>query len=359
VREMLRARDSNGARMLTLITEQFLDDPRLLLWKSQGTSMTDKFRLLWDQLGTLWVCVVLNPKCETQEKQMWRKLLDRWARVQVCPLEDPDHRPPPASQSGSQQNGGGNGAPGASGAASQRPPQLRLSSFGLRVSDTSDAEEDEDDEEEERDGSGSNNSASSDEEEHEERLSYLRGKRKTRQTTAEERKRKRRRRVRRRGHGSDGTLTKHVPRTVFHRLPMLDGRDEHEDSHGNNGNASNGHNAAPRENNNAGANASDNSNPARNVVYSRCPRWFTLGHIENQQCQLASAMLSAAKIMSMTLSPTSPNWRRREMVRWLVTCATEVGLDALISIMHNWDQLFTPVEATYRPSIPIGEQSFQ
>ncbi|CAG0917616.1 unnamed protein product [Notodromas monacha] len=217
VREMLRARDSNGARMLTLITEQFLDDPRLLLWKSQGTSMTDKFRLLWDQLGTLWVCVVLNPKCETQEKQMWRKLLDRWARVQVCPLEDPDHRPPPASQSGSQQNGGGNGAPGASGAASQRPPQLRLSSFGLRVSDTSDAEEDEDDEEEERDGSGSNNSASSDEEEHEERLSYLRGKRKTRQTTAEERKRKRRRRVRRRGHGSDGTLTKHVPRTVFHR----------------------------------------------------------------------------------------------------------------------------------------------
>lgn len=53
VREMLRARDSNGSRMLTLITDQFLADPRLLLWKTQGTPMTDKCRQLWDQLGTL------------------------------------------------------------------------------------------------------------------------------------------------------------------------------------------------------------------------------------------------------------------------------------------------------------------
>lgn len=51
VREMLRARDSNGSRMLTLITDQFLADPRLLLWKTQGTPMTDKCRQLWDQLG--------------------------------------------------------------------------------------------------------------------------------------------------------------------------------------------------------------------------------------------------------------------------------------------------------------------
>ena len=49
---MLKARDSNGARMLTLITEEFLADPRLILWRSQGTPMTDKCRQLWDQLGT-------------------------------------------------------------------------------------------------------------------------------------------------------------------------------------------------------------------------------------------------------------------------------------------------------------------
>jgi len=135
------------------------------------------------------------------------------------------------------------------------------------------------------------------------------------------------------------------------------------------------------------------------LVLSRYPRWFTLGHIEAQQGALASTMLSAAKgdisrlrtvlesaqrnihssshlfklaqdafrfatpqdgprhptllnvafelglqVMRMTLS--SVNWRRREMVRWLVTCATEVGFEALLSIMHNWYQLFTPTEAT-------------
>lgn len=133
---------------------------------------------------------------------------------------------------------------------------------------------------------------------------------------------------------------------------------------------------------------------------SRYPRWFTLGHVEVQQCALASTMLSAAKddvmrlrtvmkssqrnihsssqlfklaqdafriavpqdggprhlallnvafelglqVMRVTLS--SLNWRRREMVRWLVTCATEIGLEALVSIMQKWYQFFTPTEAT-------------
>ncbi|KAL1457349.1 hypothetical protein MTO96_043505, partial [Rhipicephalus appendiculatus] len=36
VKEMLRAGDSNGARMLRLITEQFLADPRLVIWRAQG-----------------------------------------------------------------------------------------------------------------------------------------------------------------------------------------------------------------------------------------------------------------------------------------------------------------------------------
>lgn len=48
---MLKMRDSNGARMLTLITEQFMADPRLALWRQQGTAMTDKYRQLWDELG--------------------------------------------------------------------------------------------------------------------------------------------------------------------------------------------------------------------------------------------------------------------------------------------------------------------
>lgn len=49
VREMLQAKDSNGARMLRLITEQFLADPRLIIWKT--TQMNDKIRQMWDELG--------------------------------------------------------------------------------------------------------------------------------------------------------------------------------------------------------------------------------------------------------------------------------------------------------------------
>ena len=58
---MLRVRDSNGSRMLKLITEQFLADPRLILWKSQGTPMSDKCRLLWDQLSKFEYADTLLP----------------------------------------------------------------------------------------------------------------------------------------------------------------------------------------------------------------------------------------------------------------------------------------------------------
>ena len=51
------------------------------------------------------------------------------------------------------------------------------------------------------------------------------------------------------------------------------------------------------------------------------------------------------QVMRKTLS-SSLNWRRREMVRWLVTCAIEVGLEAVLSLMQNWSGLFTPTEAT-------------
>ena len=48
---MLKVRDSNGARMLTLITEQFLADSRLVAWQAQGAAMSDKCRQLWDKLS--------------------------------------------------------------------------------------------------------------------------------------------------------------------------------------------------------------------------------------------------------------------------------------------------------------------
>jgi len=137
-----------------------------------------------------------------------------------------------------------------------------------------------------------------------------------------------------------------------------------------------------------------------NGALGRYPRWFLLSHIEMQQCSLAATMLCAAKselrrlrdvlkssqknihsythlfklaqdalaiaapadsrpkhpallnaafelglqVLRMTLNSLS--WRRREMVKWMIGCATEVGVDALVSIMHNWFNLFTPMEAT-------------
>ncbi|XP_061006108.1 zinc finger SWIM domain-containing protein 4 isoform X2 [Dama dama] len=140
------------------------------------------------------------------------------------------------------------------------------------------------------------------------------------------------------------------------------------------------------------------SNPLDSIMSNRFPRWFILGHLETRQCELASAMLTAAKgdpkwlhavlgsiqqnihspallfklaqdacktatpasappdttllgialelglqVMRMTLNTMT--WRRREMVRWLVSCATEIGPQALMNIMQNWYSLFTPVEA--------------
>lgn len=61
------------------------------------------------------------------------------------------------------------------------------------------------------------------------------------------------------------------------------------------------------------------------------------------------------QVMRMTL--TSLNWRRREMVRWLVTCASEVGLEALIRLMQSWKHLFTPTEASTHVATTIMSHS--
>lgn len=50
--------------------------------------MTDKCRVLWDQLACLWVCIVLNPHASSKERRGWRSLLERWSKLGICPLED-------------------------------------------------------------------------------------------------------------------------------------------------------------------------------------------------------------------------------------------------------------------------------
>lgn len=145
-------------------------------------------------------------------------------------------------------------------------------------------------------------------------------------------------------------------------------------------------------------NSERNPGPPHVPLRGGTRRWYTLGQIETQQCTLACTLIGAAandvlrlravldsslrnihssshlfklaqdafrlatpqdaprntlllnaalelglQVLRLTLSCV--NWRRREMVRWLVTCATEVGVAALMSIMQGWYSLLTPPEA--------------
>eukprot|EP00074_Homo_sapiens_P082942 XP_016857402.1 zinc finger SWIM domain-containing protein 5 isoform X1 [Homo sapiens] len=494
VREMLRMRDSNGARMLTLITEQFVADPRLTLWRQQGTNMTDKCRQLWDELGALWVCIILNPHCKLEEKSCWLQQLQKWSDLDVCPLEDgnyghelpnitnalpqsaihsPEHVPTACARVDALRS---HGYPKEALRLTvaiintlrlQQQRQLeiykhqkkellqrgtttitnlegwvghpldpidclfltlteacRLNDDGyLEMSDMNES----------RPpvyqhvpvAAGSPNSSESylslalevalmglgqqrlmpeglyaqdkvcrNEEQLLSQLQELQLDDELVQTLQKQCI------LLLEGGPFSGlgevihresvpmhtfakylfsALLPHDPDLSYKlalramRLPVLENS----------------------------ASAGDTSHPHHmvSVVPSRYPRWFTLGHLESQQCELASTMLTAAKgdtlrlrtileaiqkhihssslifklaqdafkiatptdsstdstllnvalelglqVMRMTLSTL--NWRRREMVRWLVTCATEVGVRALVSILQSWYTLFTPTEAT-------------
>jgi hypothetical protein len=78
IREMFRAKDSNGTRLLRLITEQFL----LIGTKSE------KHRPYWDQLIFLWVVVMLNPDLTRAERDSILQLLNVWSRHSKSPKED-------------------------------------------------------------------------------------------------------------------------------------------------------------------------------------------------------------------------------------------------------------------------------
>ncbi|XP_011837192.1 PREDICTED: zinc finger SWIM domain-containing protein 4 isoform X2 [Mandrillus leucophaeus] len=437
VREMLRMRDSNGARMLILMTEQFLQDPRLALWRQQGAGMTDKCRQLWDELGALWVCVVLSPHCKPEERAGWLQLLSRWDKLDVCPLEEgnysfdgPSLQPtvapiPELLQKGSTciTNSEGwvghpldpigclcralleacrleeetlslypDSGPEKRKVAYQHVPvpgspgesylvlalevallglgQQRALPEGLYAQDKVVRNEEQ-------------LLALLEEVELDERLVQVL--RKQAGLLLE-------------GGPFSGfgevlfresvpmhtcarylftALLPHDPDLAYRlalramRLPVLE-------------------TAFPA--------GEPHPSPLDSIMSNRFPRWFILGHLETRQCELASTMLTAAKgdpkwlhavlgsiqqnihspallfklaqdacktatpvsappdttllgialelglqVMRMTLNVMT--WRRREMVRWLVSCATEIGPQALMNIMQNWYSLFTPVEA--------------
>uniref|UniRef100_A0A672HID0 ZSWIM4-8 C-terminal domain-containing protein n=1 Tax=Salarias fasciatus TaxID=181472 RepID=A0A672HID0_SALFA len=437
VREMLRMRDSNGARMLTLITEQFMADPRLSLWRQQGTGMTDKCRQLWDELGALWVCVVLNPHCKSEEKSGWLKQLKKWGDMDVCPLED-----------GNYARGGEPAVQPTGPALLQRGVTSTTNLEGwvghpldpigcLFITLTETCRVDDDTTMDTGEGDprppvyahvpvwGSPDSGESyltlalevalmgmgqqrimpeglyaqdkvcrNEEQIVAKLQELELDDLLVQTL-----RKQAVQLLEAGPFSGLGEVIHresVPMHTFAKY-LFSALLPHD--------ADLAYKVALRAmrlpvlESSAGSGDVGHPHHGISIVPSRYPRWFTLGHLESQQCELASTMLTAAKgdmlrlrtvleaiqknihssslifklaqdafkiatpadnppditllnvalelglqVMRMTLSTL--NWRRREMVRWLVTCATEVGLRALVSILQSWYTLFTPTEAT-------------
>ncbi|VDP15196.1 unnamed protein product [Soboliphyme baturini] len=98
VREMLSQGDANGPRILRLITDQFLANHCLSSIRStssyQSPQLSEKCQQLWDQLGelpftcALWVCIVLNPYCNAEQKSEWQETLKRWVNTLTCPPEN-------------------------------------------------------------------------------------------------------------------------------------------------------------------------------------------------------------------------------------------------------------------------------
>uniref|UniRef100_A0A672KEW7 Zinc finger SWIM-type containing 6 n=1 Tax=Sinocyclocheilus grahami TaxID=75366 RepID=A0A672KEW7_SINGR len=490
VREMLKMRDSNGARMLTLITEQFMADPRLALWRQQGTTMTDKYRQLWDELGALWMCIVLNPHCKLEQKAAWLRQLKKWNSVDVCPLEDGNH--------GNELPNLTNALPQGAHDSGTRPHRTvftrAIEACDLHWQDSHLQHIINDD--------LFTNYCYHDNTEnslfdsrgwplwHEHvptacaRVDALRSHGYPREAlrlaiaivnTLRRQQQKQLEVFRNHKKGefktqmgcikgilgvcaSLGFVVKHEPPKAFisyiHTLtrclyPQICAflttshtfrracavSSEVVRQFYSSGPYSGLGELIYRESVpmhtfakylftcllphdaelaykialramrlpvlESMAPSGDMSRPHHivSVVPNRYPRWFTLSHIESQQCELASTMLTAAKgdarrletvletiqknihssshifklaqdafkiatlmdslpditllkvslelglqVMRMTLSTL--NWRRREMVRWLVTCATEVGVYALDSIMQSWFTLFTPTEAT-------------
>uniref|UniRef100_A0A8C2KYZ9 Zinc finger, SWIM-type containing 5 n=1 Tax=Cyprinus carpio TaxID=7962 RepID=A0A8C2KYZ9_CYPCA len=441
VREMLRMRDSNGARMLTLITEQFMADPRLSLWRQQGTGMTDKCRQLWDELGALWVCIVLNPHCKSEEKSGWLRQLKKWGDMDICPLEDGNY--------GSELPNITNSTSVLSSELLQRGmtnttnlegwvghPLDPIGCLFATLTETCRVEDDN------TMDTGDSGEPKPPVYQHvpvwgcpdggesylalalevalmgmgQQRLMpeglYAQDKvcRNEEQIVAKLQEME-----------LDDILVQTLRKQAILLLEggPFSGLGEviHRESvpmhtfakylftallpHDTDLAYKLGLRAMRLQVLESTAPSGDGGHPHHgiSIVPSRYPRWFTLGHLESQQCELASTMLTAAKgdmlrlrtvleaiqkhihssslifklaqdafkiatpadnppditllnvalelglqVMRMTLSTL--NWRRREMVRWLVTCATEVGLRALVSILQSWYTLFTPTEAT-------------
>lgn len=64
------------------------------------------------------------------------------------------------------------------------------------------------------------------------------------------------------------------------------------------------------------------------------------------------------QVMALSLNQHHPlTSKRKDMIKWIVSCAFEVGLRALITLMESWTYYFTPQEATMQVASSVMQST--
>jgi len=81
VRELFTAKDENAIRLLSIITETYLDSIRPKS-ENEAVKITEKTRKLWDSLSSVWVVAVVNPYLTVRKRSEVREQLMAWCYEQ-------------------------------------------------------------------------------------------------------------------------------------------------------------------------------------------------------------------------------------------------------------------------------------
>ena len=83
---MFSANDNNAIELLSLVTDGFMEAASTS--HSNDDPLSDKVKKLWENLISVWVCAVLNPKVTEHEKERLRVCLETWSTQSHCPRID-------------------------------------------------------------------------------------------------------------------------------------------------------------------------------------------------------------------------------------------------------------------------------
>lgn len=98
------------------------------------------------------------------------------------------------------------------------------------------------------------------------------------------------------------------------------------------------------------------------IVPSRYPRWFTLGHLESQQCELASTMLTAAKGKAASQPRRLSGWLCRLLHVHMLLPAGDMlrlrtVLEAIQKNIHSSSLIFKLAQDAFKIATPADSPS--